>query len=282
LYNLHRSRARLAAGTSIAADAGLAPRNLLTLTVLAVIAAACREQPPPVAPDDAVLQRRTQALRRLAAAADAGPLVPFESVLVVVNDKLVQEVLAGAMPWDQVIAGRYRVLVTGAEVSFEDGFALIRLDGRVSLQGNLENEVFAEARLFAGMDVVELDTRSGLLRGKLDIIAFDARRVGLFGESEAGRELVEEFGRQSLEAFAAFASTLEIPVRLEKEMEVPAVGPEGPVSIPAATVPTRVALADVKVFSGRLWIAVDAAVGEAANGGGRPGATRAASKGPES
>jgi hypothetical protein len=71
-------------------------------------------------------------------------------------------------------------------------------------------------------------------------------------------------------------------VRLEKEMEVPAVGPEGPVSIPAATVPTRVALADVKVFSGRLWIAVDAAVGEAANGGGRPASTQAASKGPES
>ena len=252
----------------------MAPRDLLKLTVLAVAAAACRE-PLPVAPDDAVLQRRTQALRRLAAAAEAGPLVPFESVLVVVTEKLVQELLAGAMPWDQVVSGRYRVRVTGADVSFQDGFALIRLAGRVSLAGGLENEVFAEARLFAGLDVVELDPQSGLLRGKLEIIAFDARRVGLFGESEAGRELVEEFGRQRLEAFAAFASTLEIPVRLEKEVEVPAVGPDGPVSIPAAAVPTRVALADVKAFGGRLWISVDAAVGEAANGDGRSASAKA-------
>jgi len=243
-------------------------RNQLPLALLALAAVACRSEGPPAAPEQAVLERRTEALRRLVAAAEQGPLVPLERVLVVVSEGLVKELLARAMPWDQVVSDRYRVRVAGADVSFEDGFALIRLDGRVSLVGALDSEVFAEVRVFASLDVVELAPESGVLRGRLALITFDARRVGLFGESEVGRELLDEFGRQRLEAFAALASSLDIPVRLEKAVEVPAVGPDGPVSIAAATVPIRVAVTDVNAFRGRLWISVDAAVGSAATGAG--------------
>ena len=263
-------------GTGVAAFPSVRPsavpgedKNLLDslkplAPILSVLLSAGHCQPaaaPAVSAEQAVLTRRTDGLRKLIAAAENGPLVPFDRVLVVVDQHVVQDVLISAVPWERTVGERYRLQVTGAEVDFEDGFALVRLDGRVSLAAGLDTDVFAEAQVFAGLDVVELDPGSGILRGKLSLIAFDAHRVDIFGEGPVREGLVEDFGRQRLEAFADLASSVDIPVRFEKEMEIPAAGPEGPVSIAAATIPIRLALADAKAFRGKLWICVAADAG---------------------
>jgi hypothetical protein len=69
-------------------------------------------------------------------------------------------------------------------------------------------------------------------------------------------DLVEQLGREQLDAFSALASAIEIPVRLERSVTLPAVGP-GEVRIAAATIPVRAAVADVKAFGGKLWVSVD-------------------------
>jgi len=205
----------------------------------------------------AVLDRRRQGLAALTAAARRGPLLPFDKVLVVADERLVRDVVAASLPFERVVGDRYRVRVTRAEVHFEDGFGLVRLDGDASFADRSADEARADLTVYGELDVVGLDPRSGLLRGQVKVIAVDARKVDVMGvRAVVVEHLVEELGREQLEAFSALASRIEIPVRLEQEVALPAVGP-GEVRIDAATIPLKVAVADVKAFRGKLWVSVD-------------------------
>jgi hypothetical protein len=223
---------------------------------------ACRPAPLAVHAEQAVLERQRAALSALLQEAGAGPLVPFDRVLAVVDQTLVQDLLASAIPYERVVS-RYRVRVTAATVRFEDGFALVRLDGRASLATGPEAAAFADVSVFGGLDVLELDPESGILRGEVRVIAVDARRVAVMGvgaPSDA-EELIEQLGRERLEAFGALVSRLQIPVRLERAVELPAVASEKGVRIAAARIPLRASVTHVRALRGRLWVSIDAAVG---------------------
>jgi hypothetical protein len=219
--------------------------------------AACRRQETAVSAERAVLARRREGLSALVAAARAGTLLPFRSLLVVADERLVAQVIAATLPFEHVIGGRYRVRVTRAEVRFEDGFGLVRLDGEASFTDRPASEGHAELTVYGGLDVVDLDPQSGVLRGRVNVIAVDARRVNVYGvEASVVEELVEALSRERLESFGVLASRIEIPVRVEGKVALPAVGP-GEVAIAAAVVPVRAAVADVKAFRGKLWVSVD-------------------------
>jgi hypothetical protein len=198
------------------------------------------------------------------AAARRGSLLPFDKMLVVADEGLVRQVIAATLPFERVIADRYRIRISRAEVHFEDGFGLVRLDGEASFADRPETEGHAEVTVYGGLDVVALDPESGVLRGAVKVIALDARRVNVYGvRSSLVADLVEQLGRERLESFSALASSIAIPVRLESSVTLPAVGP-GEVRIEAATIPVRAAVADVKAFRGKLWVSVDvSAVGGA-------------------
>src|SRR5439155_4394101 len=100
-----------------------------------------------------------------------------------------------------------------------------------------------------------------VLKARIHVLAVDARQVTVGERSEKAQELVEDLGRTKLEDFAALASSLEIPVRQEHEITIPAVGPKGPVRISAASLPLHLALLSVRAFHGRLWIAMKASIG---------------------
>lgn len=211
----------------------------------------------------AVLERQLRGLRGLVAAAETGTLVPFEHVLAVAEEGLVQDLLRGTLPFERIVADRYRIRVEKAEVQFRDGFGLVRLDGRATLVSSPAEAVSAEVTVFGALDIVELDP-SGTLRGSVTIIALDARRVGVLGMGTRDVErLVEDLARERLDSFSALASRLEIPIQLESEVRLPGVAASG-VRIEGATVPVRARVADVKAFDGRLWVCIEAATGEAA------------------
>ncbi len=231
----------------------------IALVLLAAACGACRpihHHETAASVESAVLERRRQGLAALTAAARRGPLLPFDKVLVVADERLVRDVVAASLPFERVIGDRYRVRVTGAEVHFEDGFGLVRLDGNATFADRPE-EARADVTVYGGLDVVSVDPRSGVLRGEVKVIAVDARKVDVMGvRASVVENLVEDLGREKLEAFSALASGIEIPVRLEQAVTVPAVGP-GEVSIDAATIPLKVSVADVKAFRGRLWVSID-------------------------
>lgn len=247
------------------------------LVLIGVLAAChssdgCRRRPRGrLTAEQAVAAHQRQGLESLVASAARGSLLPGEEVLVVVDQRLVQDVLEASLPYERVIADKYRVRVTAAGVTFDDGYGVVRLEGRASLARSGEAGAFADVSVVGGLDIVELDPRSGILRGSVRIIAVEARRVDVLGVRAPAERLVEDLSREGVESFNVLASSIEIPVRLEREVALPAVGPEGGVRIAAAAIPVRLAVVDVKAFRGKLWVSIDAAAGAEAAAGAPSG-----------
>ena len=208
--------------------------------------------------EEAVLERRRQGLITLVQAAAQGPLVSREAgrVLFLVDQSLVAALLATQVPREYVVEEVFRIWVTGARITFEDGLALVRLDARASLVG-AEDDAFADVAVFGDLEILREQPSAAVLRARINLIAVDARRVEVAGKRRDADKLVERLGKAQLSAFAALASELEIPVRHDYAVEMPAVD-EGPVRIQATTLPLRLTLVDVKAFKGRLWISMAA------------------------
>ena len=214
--------------------------------------------------EEAVLERRRQGLITLVQASAQGPLVSREAdrVLFLVDQSLVAALLATQVPREYVVEDVFRIWVTGAQITFEDGLALVRLDARASLVG-AEEDVFADVAVFGDLEILREQPSAAVLRARINLIAVDARRVEVAGRRRDADKLVERLGKSRLSAFAALASGLEIPVRNDYAIEMPAVD-DGPVRIEATTLPLRLTLVDVKAFKGKLWISMAASFESAA------------------
>ncbi len=215
----------------------------------------------------AVLERQVEDLRRLVRAAEQGGLLPKDKLVVGVSEPLANELARLALPREQVIGGRYRVRLERADVRFRDEHGSVRLHGKVGPAEGAE-AFYAELALFGIVDTVDLDRETGVLRCNVSFVGFELKRFDAYGESETGRLLLEELGRQGLDALKALAFPIAIPVRLEQEIALNRVAREGPVRLLPATLPLRLTVTDVAAHGGRLWIAVDV--------GARPQARRAA------
>lgn len=202
------------------------------------------------------LQRRIKGLEAMLASADSadGRLVPFDQMLVVVRQRLIQSVLDSALPFEREVAGKYHVAVTAAKMLLEDGFAAVELQGRASLVN--QRDVAAEVTVYGALDVVELDATSGSLRGRVRIFAVEARRIQALGFSVPVEELVENLSREQAQTFAPLLSAIDIPVRMGKDVTLPAMGPEGGVTIGEERIPLGAEVAAVRSFRHRLWISI--------------------------
>jgi hypothetical protein len=207
---------------------------------------------------DAVLARRRDGLIRLVGDATAGRLFPGsdERVLFLVEQGLVQGLLGTLAPREHLVDDTYRVRIDAATVSFEDGLALVRLDGRASLKG-ADEDVFADVSVFGDLEVLREQRNADVLRARINVIAVDARRVDVVVPSREAERLVERFGESRVAAFAAVASDVEIPVRHEHVIELPEVA-SGPVRLQAAQLSVGLSVLGVKAFKGRLWITMGA------------------------
>ena len=202
------------------------------------------------------MKRRIQGLKGLIAAAHGGPLTRFDQTLIAIDEHLVDELLRAAMPFERTLSGKYRVRIDRASVSFDDGFALVSLSGRASLADG--PDTFADVKVWGGLDIVELDRQSGVLRGRMKVIAVDVARVDLRGVTAPLRRLVADLGRAKLSDFEQLLSRVEIPIRVQSEIEIPGVGPQGGVTIAPLKLPLRASVEHVRAFGGKLWISVAA------------------------
>lgn len=207
--------------------------------------------------EEAILERRRQGLMSLMQSVEQGPLVSPDPdrVLFLVDQSLVAALLGTQVPREYVVEDTFRVWITGAQIAFDDGLALVRLDGRASLVG-ADDDVYADLSVYGDLEILREQPQAAVLRARINLIAVDARHVEVGGRRDADR-IVERLGKARLSAFAALATDLEIPVRHEHVIEMPAVD-EGPVRIAATSLPLRLVLVDVKAFNGRLWISMAA------------------------
>lgn len=219
----------------------------------------------------AVLAHRVSALRALVASSRDGHLFPPAPgrAVIAVDQRLVAELLAAYLPVTHVVAGRFRVHLIGARVEFEGGLALIRLDGRVGLVDDAE--VFADLTVFGDLGIAPHQPQAQVLRGRVHVIAVEARQVAVGVKSRAVDRLVEEVGQARLEDLARLGPELDIPVRRAHAFEIP--GLEGPVQIEPARVEVALGLAGVRALQGRLLLAVDIGAGGLAPAAAPPAGT---------
>jgi hypothetical protein len=238
---------------------GQVPRRVLLLALLPAALAACGGDrgPQRFLARKAVLERQVEDLRRLVRAAEQGGLLPKDKLVVGVSEQLANELARLALPREQVVGGRYRVRLERADVRFRDEHGSVRFHGKVGPAEGAEPAFFAELALFGVVDTVEVDRDTGVLRCNVSFVGFELKRFDAYGESETGRLLIEELGRQGLDALKALAFPIAIPVRLEQEIALNRVAREGPVRLLPASLPLRLTVTDVAAFGGRLWVAVD-------------------------
>lgn len=191
----------------------------------------------------------------IAAARSSGRLIPFDQVLIVVQQRLVRDLLQATLPYEQILANRYRVRAESAEVTFDDGFALVQLRGRASLVD--DRDTAAEIDVYGAIDIVELDPATGVLHGRVKVLAVETQRVDVAGIRAPVRRLVDDLSREQLSAFEPLMSNIEIPIRVEQTVRIPAVNQSG-IRIQEAVLPLEAAVVDVKAFRGKLWVCVQA------------------------
>ena len=203
---------------------------------------------PVVSAEEAVLARQCVALQALVAAGERGGLLDFGQVLVVVDQGLVQDILRAAMPIEGPVGG-FQVRIESAQSSFGDGMALIQLIGKATL---VRKAVTADLRVYGGLEVVSMDPATGLLRCQVRVFAVEADRADVLGIDEPVRGLAEALSQGGLAALLRF---VEIPVRIDDHLTLPAVS-SGRLRIREASVPIRAEVAEVRVFAGKIWVAL--------------------------
>jgi len=204
-----------------------------------------------------VLQQQIEGLTRLARSTEKAGLLPKDKLVVAVSERLANNLARLALPQEQIVAGRYRVRLEKADVRFRDEQGSVRFDGRIGDSAGADQEFFAELTLFGIVDTVEVDRRTGVLRCNVAIVDFAFERFDGYGDSEMGRLLLAQLGRQGVDVLKTLAFPIEIPVRLEQEILLKGVAGEGPVKLRPASLPLRLSVADVAAHAGRLWVAVD-------------------------
>jgi hypothetical protein len=209
--------------------------------------------PPPLSAQETVLTRQNQELVKLAAAAENGTLLDFKGVLIVVNEVLVRDLLRAVTPLEADVGNGFHVRIESADSAFGDGVALVRLTGTASLGGT---SVGSQVTVFGAIDVVKLEPASGVLQCGLSILSVEASDAKALGRNDPVGRLTEALAHGGL---SLLVGALEIPVSVEDRLSIPAVESKR-MHIAAENLPLTVAVQQVKVFGGRLWIFVDAAL----------------------
>ena len=202
---------------------------------------------------EALLSRQNAALSQLTQEAERGELLDFKDILIVVDQQLVQDLLTAVTPMEADIGGGFHVSVNSVEAVFGDGVALVQMTGTASLS---DAQVGAEVTVFGSIDAVQIEPVSGILRCNVSILAVEAKDAQVLGRNDPVGRLTEALTEGGLDLLLG---PLEIPVRLENALDIPAVDSRR-LDIQAATLPLTVAARKIKVFGGKLWVFVDAAL----------------------
>lgn len=210
--------------------------------------------PPPVRAERAVLERERAnleaGLRRLERG--EGLLAPGD-VLVRIEEGLIQSLLASALPLSGDLHDHIHLTVHRAAVEFRSGLALVRLAARanpVTAPG-----VYADLELLGALEVVGFDERGTGLLSRIEVLGFRTQQVGVGGLSPPVARLVDELGRLGPVAFAPLLKEITVPIRLERELELPEVR-EPEVTIPGARLPLAVEVLEVAVVRGALLVSL--------------------------
>lgn len=238
------------------------PPALLVPALFAVASAGlagCDRGTPALVSDQQLLEFRRASLHRQLES-DSGSLSEaFErgDVVISVRERLLRDLIAASLPFEHEVADRFVITADDVEVDLQPGVALVEFAGRASPVAFREATI--DILILASLELLELAPQSPDLRAKLSVLGFQVRGLEVGGLLPPVERLVNELGRSRLGLFTDLLGEIEIPIRLEQEITLPAVDTEE-VTIPAARLPLSSEVRGVFVGEDRLWVSVGVSI----------------------
>jgi hypothetical protein len=238
------------------------PSAFLAPAVLAVAAAGlagCDRGTPTLLSDEQLLEFRRASLNRQLGSDLVSLSEAFErgDVLISVRESLLRDLIAASLPFEQEIADRFVITADDVEVDFQPGMALVEFAGRASPAAFREASV--DISILASLELLELTPDAPDLRAKLSVLGFQVRGLKVGRLLPPVERLVNDLGRSRLGLFTDLLGEIEIPIRLEQAITLPAVDTEE-VTIPAASLPLHSKVRGVFVGEHRLWVSVGVSI----------------------
>lgn len=240
--------------------------TVVAVCALALAAAACEDKYKDGAALHArkvVAEREVEGLRAVVSRLERHePMLPPGDVAVAIDEALVRGVIAAQLPLD-VDVKEYRVRLDGADVSFH-GSPVVRLRGKVSSDGWLGLE--AQLDVIGALDRLAVDRGSSVLSAHIVIDHLTIEKASGLEAFLSGSTL-DELGRMLRLEMAGKLPRVEVPVRVQQTIDLPAVT-RGAVRMDGASFPLAVAVSQVTPIRGRLWIALHVEPGQMRDGAG--------------
>ena len=199
---------------------------------------------------EVLLSRQNEELLKLAAAAENGALLDFKGVLVVVNETLVQDLLHAVTPVAADVGNGFHVTIDSAAAAFGEASLSFAWGARPAWAA----PPWGHQSRFSERSTSSSDPVSGILRCRVSILGVEAQDATALGGNDPVGRLTEALTRGGL---ALLLGSFEIPVSIENRVSIPAVESKH-LQIAAEDLPLAIAVQQVKVFGGRLWVFVDA------------------------
>ncbi len=204
-----------------------------------------------------LIERELDGLRDSAARLDRGEsLFPDSDVIVSIDESFVQGLITARLPLE-LTAAPYRVVLTAVDVGF-GGAPTVRLRGTITRDGMVTLD--AAVGVVGALSGIEIDAVTSTLRAKIVADHLEIERAsGL--ESLLSGSTLDDVARLVLVEIASQLPTIEIPVRVQQDIDIPAVT-DGPVRINGARLPVRASVSRVFAANKRLWIGLHVEVGQ--------------------
>lgn len=224
------------------------------LLVLAVAGAGCRDRfqgGGELRAQRVLLRHEVEGLREAVGRLERGePLLPPGDVAIGIDDRLLHDLIAAQLPFEADV-DRFHVSLTEAEVQFR-GSPLVKLHGSMFVKE--QPSISAVVNAIGALEQIQVDPGSGTLHAKISVdhIGIESA-AGL--ESVLGGSTLDELARNLRRRVAGQLPGVQIPVRVQQAVVLPAVT-QGPVRIAAASMPLEVTVSRAYAGQGILWIGV--------------------------
>jgi hypothetical protein len=205
----------------------------------------------------AMLLRQNQGIRELIAEEEQGSLVPLDRFLVGVDEKVLEDIFRSQLPLERPLGKRFIVRLEKAEVSLQDKYGLIVIEGNLHLQKTPERQT--AVRIFGGLGAVTIDPLTSLLIIRIAIDHFELLKAGLLESilGSSGKKFLAEQGRDILQDAIP---TIQIPVALRQNIDIPAITEDG-FNLDSLVVPLELSVNRFIAAGGKLWVTLSASVG---------------------
>jgi hypothetical protein len=204
-----------------------------------------------------VLKREVDGLRSIVGRLERGePALPKDDVAISITGALVRDLITAQLPFDLDVE-RFHIRLSEADVLFR-GSPVVKLRGTLVVRER--PDYVAEIAAIGALHDIDVDPTTGTLKASIAIDHLSIERAGGL-EKVLSKATLDEAARTVRLQLTESLPTLQIPVKLQQKIELPAVT-SGPVRIDGAEMPIQVGVSEVMATRDVLWISAHFAPGD--------------------